>query len=194
MKGYLVLVLFAAVGTAQARNSVSGTIEKGIKWFLSNLSVRPAMTASIEYHVRYTNVQDQPILTFYYEGQNSPNLHDKCNTEMHGQLFNKDLAVPLYRNSTKNQRCYQYGCTEQCHPAYNCITTCTHRYCEGRIKIQDFEPKPYFFSLGFECKINRNLKGFEVWSHNLWWVQWDKLCEPGQVENKWKQGESTVVT
>ena len=34
--------------------------------------------------------------------------------------------------------------------------------CHGRIKIQDFEPKSYFFSLGFKCnKTEGNLKGLK---------------------------------
>ena len=97
MKPYLVLVLFAAIGTVEGRNSVCGTINDNTTWFHSNLSVRPAMTASLKYFFQYPYVEgrSRPILTFYYHGQNSPNLREKCNKEMYGQLYNKDLSIGL---------------------------------------------------------------------------------------------------
>ena len=89
----------------EGKNTVTGGIEEDTSWFHSNLSVRPAMSASIEYHIQYQcsdclwneRHQNLPIITFYYKGQDSPNLRHKCNSEMHGQLFNKDLAVPLQK-------------------------------------------------------------------------------------------------
>ena len=132
----------------------SGIITDNTTWFLSDLSVRSAMTASIEYHIRYQCprceyeiLENPPIITFYYNGQDSPNLRDKCNSEVHGQLFNEDLAVPLrgrYRE--------KFWCNDKKGM----------KVCRGRTKIQDFEPKSYFFSLGFECNKTRgNLKGLK---------------------------------
>ena len=148
MKGFLALVLLAAVGTIHGRK-IGGRINERTNWLTGNLSVRPAMTASIEYHIRYPKGGPQPIIAFYYDGQDSPNLQQRCNAEMHGQLYNKDLAVPLNGYYRKNQRCNKVGCTKKC--SWGCTTTCTTWKCEGSIKIQDFEPKSYFFSLGFEC-------------------------------------------
>ena len=133
----------------EGRNSVSGIITDNTKWFLSNLSVRPAMRASLEYSIQYPYVEGRarPIITFYYNGQNSTNLHNKCTEKfMHRQLHNKDLVIPLYDKYRENFRCNDKdGLFKECH---------------GRIDIQDFEPKSYFFSLGFECnKRKRNLNG-----------------------------------
>ena len=54
------------------------------------------MSASIWYRVQYPIVEDAstPIIPFYNH-QNFTNLRDKCHNEMHGQLYNKELAVPL---------------------------------------------------------------------------------------------------
>ena len=156
MKAYLVLLLFVVVGTTKARNYVKGEIkEDDTTWFLSNLSVVPAMTASLEYNIQFPTGGQRPIFTFYYKGQNSSNLYDKCNNEMHGQLCNKNLAdANIYSD------CYRVGCTGTRGCFFGiCPATCTHWNCYGRTKIQDFEPKSYFFSLGFECKENRNLNG-----------------------------------
>ena len=133
----------------EGRNSVIGSIKDNTTWFLSNLSVRPTMTASIKYNIQYPNVpgHHRPIITFYYNGQNSPNLRDKCNSEMHGQLSNKDLAVPLNGKHREKFWCNRKGGMKVCH---------------GRTKIQDFEPKSYFFSLGFECsETSGNLNGLQ---------------------------------
>ena len=148
----------------EGRNSVSGTIDEDTSWFLSNLSVRPTMMASIEYHIqyqyqyyqyhryyegRYEIFENPPILTFYYKGQDSPNLGRKCYSEMHGQLFNQDLAIPLYVRYTE-----KFWCNDK---LYGKIWDCY-----GRIEIQDFEPKSYFFSLGFKCnETGGNLKGLK---------------------------------
>ena len=133
----------------EGRNSVREIIMDNTTWFRSNLSVHPAMSASIEYNIKYPDVpgHHQPIITFYYNGQNSPNLHEKCNKDMHGQLYNENLAIPLCGRYTEKFWCNHKG---------------GMKVCQGRTKIQDFEPKSYFFSLGFECNVTKgNLKGLK---------------------------------
>ena len=152
MKGYLVLVLLAVVGTVKARNSVNGTIEDDRRWFLSSLSVVPAMRATIEYDIwhpfqeYYKNYP--PYITFYHMGQKSPNVRFECNKEMYGQLFNKDLAILLNEDYRENK--------SFCKSAHT-----TFANSRGRIEIQDFEPKTYFFSLGFDCSLRRSLNCFQ---------------------------------
>ena len=110
------------------------------------------MRASIWYRVQYPIVEDAPtpIITFYYNGQNSTNLRDKCNTDgsMHGQLYNKDLAVPLIEKYRENFWCWSvYDETWNCH---------------GDIQIQDFKPTSYSFSIGYKCgDTEGNLEGLE---------------------------------
>ena len=182
MKGYLVLVLFAAIGIIHGV-TIEGRINEDTNWFLSNLSVRPAMTAFIKYNIQYPEGRSQPIITFYYKGQNSSNLQNKCNKNMFGQLYNKHLAVALDRH-----QCREEDCTTHCFLII-CSTTCKTWNCGGYITIQDFEPKPYFFSLGFECKNNRNLKGlkYEV-------TIYDESNETSCVNlDKWKQVETRRI-
>ena len=146
MKISVALVLLATVGIIHGRR-IEGEIDAWTNWLIGNLSVRPAMTASIEYHIRYRTGRSRPMITFYYDGLDSPNLHEKCNKEKYGQVHNKDLAVPL-----NSYPCYTYGCTTKCKFwKWGCKTTCRNWNCEGSIKIQDSEPKSYFFSLGFDC-------------------------------------------
>ena len=150
MNGYLVLILFAVVGIIRAKNSVNGEFTHRTKWFLSSLSVVPAMRATIEYDIWYPTGRPQPIITFYYKGQDSPNFRYKCKvpTKNYGQLYNKDLAIPLNENNRKNK----YFCN-------TFSTTLGNNH--GTIKIQDFEPKRYFFSLGFDCGDGRSLYCFQ---------------------------------
>ena len=146
LKLYFLLLLTTTTIVA-GKNSVVGTIQNDTTWFLSNLSVRPAITASLEYQVRYpyNESRDRPIITFYYNGQDSPNFRAKCEKDLYGQLRNEDLAVPL--NEVYRQKFICYHNNETWH-------------CSGKTKIQDFEPKSYSFSFCNSCgAAHGNLSG-----------------------------------
>ena len=141
MEKFLVLFLVAVLPPRDGvlGHSVVGIITDNTTWFLSNLSVCPAMTASLEYHVQYPYAEgrSRPIITFYYNGQKFPNLMSHCETDLYGQLRNEDLAVPLDKLYRDKFSCYHDSETW---------------YCSGRTRIQDFEPKSYSFSFCNECK------------------------------------------
>ena len=60
----MLLLTTVAVTTVVGKNSVLGTIDHDTTWFLSNLSVCPAMMASLEYHVQYLYVErNHPFIT-----------------------------------------------------------------------------------------------------------------------------------
>ena len=151
MEGYAHIVLWISLTLAfhavvSCAHSVFGDVKDNITWFHSNLSVRPAMTASLEYHVQYPYVEgrSRPIITFYYNGQNSPNFDSQCETDLYGQLRNEDLAVPLKTEYRDKFSCYKED---------------GFMKCQGKTKIQDFEPKSYSFSLASNCGKNVNLNG-----------------------------------
>ena len=106
---FLLLLATGTVTIAAGENSVFGTIDHDTTWFLSSLSVRPAMTASLEHHVQYPYVEGRarPIITFYYNGWDSPNLEAKCKRDLYGQLRNEDLAVPLKAKYREKFSCYK---------------------------------------------------------------------------------------
>ena len=176
MKGYLLLFLFTLLVTTEGKNTVNGTIEKDPKWLHSNLSVRPAITASISYRVKYpTSWTSVPIIKFYYNGQNSTDLPDRCIRGLSGQLFNKDMAVPLVegygsdrkirallsRNYSDNFSCTESSCITENWGKFS-TTRCEYWSCHGQTKIKDFDPKSYSFSLGFECdETKASLRGMQ---------------------------------
>ena len=105
------------------------------------------MTASLEYHVQYPvdDSRPRPIITFYYNGQDSLNFIAKCERDLYGQLRNEDLAVPL--NEPYRDKFFCYHDSETWH-------------CIGKTKIQDFEPKSYSFSSCNKCGATHgNLSG-----------------------------------
>ena len=137
-KFYRLLLIATAITTVAGKNSVIGTIKDNTTWFINNLSRFPAKTASLEYHVQYPDVpgRARPIITFYYNGQDSPNLITLCETDLYGQLQNGDLAVPLNEAYREKFICYKDASTW---------------ICKGKTKIQDFESKSYSFSFCNEC-------------------------------------------
>ena len=143
----MLLLTVMAVSVVTGINSVIGTIKNSTTWFLSNLSVRPAKTASLEYHVQYPydESRNRPIITFYYNGQDSPNLRAHCIKDLYGQLRNEDLAVPLNEVYRQKFICYHDS------KSWNC---------SGKTTIQDFEPKSYSFSFCVWCgQTHGNLSG-----------------------------------
>ena len=146
-KLWFLLLVLTLTTTNVSSHSVFGTIQENITWFHTNLSVVPAMTATLEYHIQYPDVPDRarPIITFYYNGQDSPNLSSHCETDLFGQLRNEDLAVPLSKVYRTKFICYKGNQTW---------------YCYGKTTIQDFEPKTYSFSFCNECgSTTGNLSG-----------------------------------
>ena len=134
------------------------------------------MTTSIEYHVRYPYVEGRarPIITFY-NGKESPNLHQKCNTDLQGQLYSKDLVVPLDR---------PFWCKSVNHYDEEMIWSCY-----GRTKIQHPEPKSYSFSLGFECdETNATLRGMQ-YEVTIYDVSNTTSCEDLQMISKYSDEE-----
>ena len=103
MKGYLVLVMLAAVGIIKSKKlGNGGRLENTEKpGSLATCLWYPTMRASIEYDIWYPNPayyelnNHLPHITFYYTGENTPNLRYGCNKQKYGQLYNKDLAIPL---------------------------------------------------------------------------------------------------
>ena len=134
-----ILLVVTLTTTRVSSKSVFGTIKENITWFHTNLSVVPAMTATLKYHIEYPFVlnRPRPIITFYYNGQDSPNFDSQCETDLYGQLRNEDLAVPLNKLYREKFFCYKEN---------------NHWICSGKTKIQDFEPKSYTFSLAVNCK------------------------------------------
>ena len=76
------------------------------------------MTASLDFHIQYPDVggRPRPIITFYYNGQNSPNLRNECmDNFMQRQLHNKDLVIPLYDKYRENFWCNdRYALLKDC--------------------------------------------------------------------------------
>ena len=173
-KFYILLLLTTTTITiVTGTNSVLGTIKGNTTWFLSSLSVRPAMTASLEYHVQYPYVPSKPTpsIIFYYDGQKTPNYKKQCTTDFYGQLRNEDLAVPLNKVYRGKFFCYHDSDTW---------------YCNGKTKVQDFEPKIYFFSFGFGC--NETYSGS---LNGLWYnvTIYDESNKTSCVDLKMKQGQ-----
>ena len=110
----VIIVFFTTLNVSS--HSVFGEIQENTTWFHEELSVVPAMTATLEYQIQYPYVlgRARPLITFYYNRQNSPNLILQCEKDMYGQLHNEDLAVPLNKPYREKFFCYKDNQTWFC--------------------------------------------------------------------------------
>ena len=119
----------------------SGTIMENTKFFYRRLPTFSSKMATIQYNVTY----EKYLLIYFpviyiYTTENHSDLRTKCISSGYGQLRNEDFWIPL------NPRLIPYGGKTKCVEEYQEI------HCSGKITIQDYIPRRFSFSVGFECR------------------------------------------
>ena len=132
------LLILAAVGQWKLTHlvSISGRISKDVTFIHEVFPVPSAKRAIIEYEVHFNSIYDRGLTMGIYTTQDHANIQNQCTKTRYGQLGNKQL-----------------------HPAMNTdLRTCNKKgiipgefYCRDRISVQDFMPRSFSFSIGFEC-------------------------------------------
>ena len=85
-------------------------------------------------------------MLYFYTTEDHKDLQTKCIGSRYGQLRNENLWIPLYsrREPFKKVR------------RAKCISDKDRRvHCSGKTTIQDYIPRKYAFSIGFDCPISR---------------------------------------
>ena len=119
----------------------SGTITENTKFFYRRLPTFSSKMATIQYNVTY----EKYLLIYFpviyiYTTENHSDLRTKCISSRYGQLRNEDFWIPL------NPRLIPYRGKTKCVEEYQEI------HCSGKITIQDYIPRRFSFSVGFECR------------------------------------------
>ena len=130
------LLILTAVGQWKLTHlvSVSGRISEDLTFIYKTFPVPPSMRAIIEYQVHFDSRFRTGLTMGIYTTQDHANIRKQCTETRYGQLGNKHL-----------------------HPALNTgLRTCNLKfshmlYCRDTVTVQDFMPRTFSFSIGFEC-------------------------------------------
>ena len=127
--------------TVFATHLVSDTIEDDTVFYYRNLSKYPSKIAIVNYTVRFPRelISDNYVSLDMYTTDDNLNIRTNCSNKDYGQLYNKNLHTSLRRRPYRYTTCG----SEQNN---NNVIICT-----GHTKIQDYIPRKYGFSFGYEC-------------------------------------------
>ena len=120
---------------------ISGVVKEDVGFYFLKLSEYPSRLATIKFSLKYT----PPITLFavlymnIYTVKENINQQKQC-TELHyGQFLNDKMSALFSRKRCKKIK----GVT----------------YCSYRLRIQDYIPRNYYISLGYNCNSEKSLKG-----------------------------------
>ena len=141
-----VLIMLAAFfppgkGTLATRTSVSRVISKNVTFIHETFAAPPSMRAIIEVDVYYNNdfSRRYPIILGIYSRQDHVNIGKRCTYSKYGQFRNTDMHASISVNPGVSRF---LKCDEE-------RTGTVH--CTGNITVQEFFPRMFSFSFGFNC-------------------------------------------
>ena len=118
--------------------SISGTIDDDISFYYEELPTNPSMIATIVYRITYPLADpDDYIDVQFYTTSKHENIEKKCTFRPNGQALN----VYMYFSNSLNT-----ACSKCCEEIYSGLLQCTTGF-----KIQDYIPRKFRFSLGYNC-------------------------------------------
>ena len=136
-----VLVQLKLTQSQSPKRTVSGEIFENVTFIHKTFQVPPSTRAIIEVDVSYPDsfAKTYPILGIYTT-QDHLNLKRKCSMLRYGQLGNYNLhpGITMNQHESRPLKCETYNTTNTIH-------------CTGNKTVQDFKPRKFSFSFGFNC-------------------------------------------
>ena len=148
----VILILIVLPNTAADSVTISDVITKDTSFYYRKFQTVPSQLATLEYSVIFniTKIIHRcgsgicKVILDIYTTEQDKNFLMNCSNDPFGQLRNENLRTPLYLR----------------HKPYR-FTTCKldeldpdMLHCEGRTIIQDYKPRRYGFSFGYDCDIS----------------------------------------
>ena len=122
----------------------TGTIMENTTFYHRVFPVFSSKLVTIQYYIAHDEHQGNPVL-YFYTTENHKDLQTRCIGSRYGQLRNENLWIPLYSRSEPFKKVRRP----------KCITDKDQRvHCSGKTTIQDYIPRKYAFSIGFDCPIS----------------------------------------
>ena len=152
MKYFLTWIIFSftLVQSSGTNLTISDKIRTNVDFYFRKFNVYPSKLVTIDYAVTFnrTNIEIQcgdynncVVSLDIYTTEDDQNIQKNCSINVFGQLRNENLHTPMRHRSKP----YRY-------------TTCKldkwdsdMLRCEGRAMIQDYKPRDYGFSFGYDC-------------------------------------------
>ena len=146
----LTLIILSLVHKSRTDFTISDKIETDTKFYFRKFPVFPSKLVTIVYSIKLntTNIgihcveYDKCEVTLdIYTTEDDPNLRKNCSSNSFGQLFNENLVTPMRSRSKP----YKFTTYKKDGVQLDML------YCEGRATIQDYKPRQYGFSFGYDC-------------------------------------------
>ena len=167
----LIILVLMTVQNDGTKVTISGQINTDTVFYYRQLSDVSSKVATVTYSIKFKKVDTEIILDIYTT-EDDQNLKTNCSNDGFGQLRNENLLTPM----TPRLPTYRF-------------TTCTLDHvdsdilhCEGETTIQDYKPRRYAFSIGYDCMdlVRHSLEGL---SYNFTISQQTNRTECSKIEN-----------
>ena len=148
----LILILFPNIATDSV--TLSDVVTTDTSFYCRRFETFPSKLATLEYSVMFNMTKinrhcdadgcNVRSVLDIYTTEYDKNLQTNCSKDGFGQLRNENLHTPLYHR----YKPYRFT-TCKLDEKYSDIL-----HCEGRTTIQDYIPRKYGFSFGYECDVS----------------------------------------
>ena len=156
----VVFMFFLLPNMVSNKVTISDLVTTDTSFYYRRFETFPSKLATLEYSVifnitkinRYCNGHECIVILDIYTTEYDKNLKTNCSNDEFGQLRNENLRTPFHLRN----RPYRF-------------TTCKlddmdldMLHCEGRTTIQDYIPRKYGFSFGYECDVSPKPSLFDL--------------------------------
>ena len=156
----LVFMLFLLPNMVSNKVYISDLVTTDTSFYYRRFETFPSKLATLEYSVtfnitkinRYCNGYECIVILDIYTTEYDKNLKTNCSNDGFGQLRNENLRTPLYLRN----RPYRFTTCKLDDKDTNIL------HCEGRTTIQDYIPRKYGFSFGYECDVSPKPSLFDL--------------------------------
>ena len=124
---------------------INGEIEDHVGFYFRKLSHFPSKIVTIGFSV-YNSLSKPSATLLFHTSEENVNVQEQCSKFPYGQFVNENMVVVLTKHTFRNQDCKE-------------VDDMVH--CSATIVIQDYQPRNYYFSLGFHCDSIGSLKGLK---------------------------------
>ena len=156
-KSILIFLFFTIIKKGATNVTISDHIETDKTFYFHKLSLLSSKLATIDYSVN-VNVTDIGIKCVEYKTclyldiyttEDNQNLKTRCVTNIYGQLRNENLHIPMRLTDMPNL--INPGSPDKFNKCKMDDDDSSIIFCTGRITIQDYLPRNYGFSFGYDC-------------------------------------------